>query len=117
MISRRASPSTWAEALYCQAFCAYHESFTRNGNNVYYGVMPDLTSGGCQNGCGSNSNPLDNLYSASSHELAEATTDADVGDDNLAWYDNTFGEVGDICEFFPDGQAEGITVADALVQQ
>ena len=26
----------------CQVFCAYHNTYVRNGSNVYYGVMPDL---------------------------------------------------------------------------
>ena len=37
----------------CQAFCAYHGTFTRSGQSVYYGVLPSLESGtGCDLGCG-----------------------------------------------------------------
>ena len=97
-------------SLSCQVFCAYHDSFTRNGNEVYYGIMPDLSSGGCEQGCGFNTKPLDNLYSVSTHELVEAMTDAAVGDDNLAWYDDNNGEIGDICYMFPDGKARGYSV-------
>jgi hypothetical protein len=38
--------------------------------------------------------PFDALTSASSHELAEAITDAIPGQ---GWYDDQNGEIGDIC--------------------
>jgi hypothetical protein len=97
-------------SLSCQAFCAYHDSFTRNGNQVFYGIMPDLSSGGCEQGCGFDATPLDNLYGVSTHELVEATTDAAVGDNNLAWYDDQNGEIGDICYMFPDAKVRGYNV-------
>ena len=70
---------------------------------LYYGVIPDMTNYGCSSGCGSSSNPLDNLSSVSSHELVEAITDPAVGlaySNNaypLAWYEPTYGEISDIC--------------------
>jgi hypothetical protein len=81
-------------------FCAYHGNFAIGGQNVYYGVMPDMT-GGCATGCGS-STTFANQQSVASHELIEAVTDAEVGSATtlgppLAWYDNTNGEIGDIC--------------------
>ncbi|HEX8953145.1 MAG TPA: hypothetical protein VF945_14925, partial [Polyangia bacterium] len=81
----------------CQVFCAYHSTFTRNGNNFYYGVIPDQNSGGCEQGCGMTADPVKTTYSTTSHELIEAMTDAAVGINNVAWYDQTFGEIGDIC--------------------
>ena len=81
----------------CQVFCAYHSSFTRNGNNFFYGVIPDQNSGGCEQGCGMTTDPLKTTYSTTSHELIEAITDAAVGANDIAWYDQTFGEIGDIC--------------------
>jgi serine protease len=83
-------------------FCAYHGTFTRNGQHVYYGVHPDMQSGsGCDLGCG-NGAVFANQSSVASHELVEAVTDAEVGlatvlGPPLAWYDNTNGEIGDIC--------------------
>lgn len=84
----------------CVQFCAYHGTFRRNGINVYYGVIPDM-SGGCATGCGG-STYFNNTTSVSSHELVEAVTDAAVGlattfGPPLAWYDRTNGEIGDIC--------------------
>jgi hypothetical protein len=88
----------------CQAggFCAYHGTFKRNSQNVYYGVLPDMSSGsGCDTGCGSGS-AFANQTSVASHEMIEAVTDAEVGlatvvGAPLAWYDSANGEIGDIC--------------------
>jgi hypothetical protein len=84
----------------CVQFCAYHGTFTKNGKNGYYGVMPDL-GGSCAGGCGDGSLE-DNITEVSSHELIEAVTDGAVGlatsaGPPLAWYDNANGEIGDIC--------------------
>jgi hypothetical protein len=85
-------------------FCAYHgtTSSTLNSKNILYGVFPDMQPpSGCSQGCGTSST-FGNYTSVSSHELAEAMTDADVGIATtfappLAWYDMTNGEIGDIC--------------------
>jgi hypothetical protein len=68
---------------------------------VYYGVLPDVASSGCAGGCGG-STAFNNETSVASHELIEATTDAAVGlaqtyAPPLAWYNATYGEIGDIC--------------------
>jgi hypothetical protein len=122
--------SIQSNGLSCVDFCAYHSTFQRNGNdilnaayNVYYGVMPDFTTGGCENppgqtsgGCGFHASNLENLESATTHELVEAITDAAVGTSfngfvaPLAWYDTINGEIGDICAFFPDGKTNGQVV-------
>lgn len=85
----------------CTQWCAYHGTYVRNGVNVNYGIIPDQ-GGGCAGGCGSNSLRVNNLQSVSSHELVEATTDPAVGlattyAPPLAWYNSTYGEIGDIC--------------------
>jgi len=85
----------------CVVFCAYHGTYVRNGVNVNYGVIPDQ-GGGCAGGCGGNAQRVNNLTSVASHELVEATTDPAVGlatvfGPPLAWYDQTNGEIGDIC--------------------
>lgn len=87
----------------CVQFCAFHNTYTHAGKNVYYGVMPDVNSGMCSFGCGSGS-AVQNLTAVSAHELIEAVTDGAVGlvqGDQpvapLAWYDINNGEIGDIC--------------------
>jgi hypothetical protein len=93
----------------CVAYCAYHSSFQRNTVPTYYGILPDLGHNGCQDGCGFDT-VLNNLQSTSSHELVEAMTDADVGDNNFAWTDpNSGNEIGDICTDW-DGIANGFNV-------
>jgi hypothetical protein len=89
----------------CVQYCAFHGTYTRTGyGSVYYGVLPDLGANGCQNGCGPGAT-FANLCSASSHELGEAMTDAEVGLAStlappLGWYDGgsvSQGEIGDMC--------------------
>ncbi|HEV2989661.1 MAG TPA: hypothetical protein VG759_14555 [Candidatus Angelobacter sp.] len=85
-------------------FCAYHgtTSNTFQSKHVLYGIHPDMQAGsGCAQGCG-NSTVFNNYTSVSSHEFAEAVTDADVGIATtfaapLAWMDMNNGEIGDIC--------------------
>jgi hypothetical protein len=71
----------------CQAFCGYHNVI---GSNVFYAVMPYPGCSGCTGGLP----VLDALTSTSSHELCEAITDPIPGQ---GWYDDTNGEIGDIC--------------------
>ena len=94
----------------CSSFCAYHNTYVRNGSNVYYGVMPDLDdTGPCGAGdCGGDT-ALNNLYATTTHEVTEAITDAAVGlaqfiGPPLAWYDPELqdGEIGDICAYIDD---------------
>jgi hypothetical protein len=86
----------------CVQFCAYHNTARAGSTEFYYGVMPDLSVGGCSVGCGGSAQTFDNLTSVSSHELIESITDAEVGFATtvaapLAWYDANNGEIGDIC--------------------
>ncbi|MDP9146863.1 MAG: hypothetical protein M3N22_04335, partial [Acidobacteriota bacterium] len=71
----------------CKSFCGYHESFA---NNIYYAVMPYPGCTGCTGGL----SIIDALTSTTSHELCEAITDPIPGQ---GWYDDTHGEIGDIC--------------------
>jgi len=71
----------------CQAFCGYHSSI---GTTTFYAVMPYPGCSGC---VGSNA-AFDALTSTTSHELCEAITDPIPGQ---GWYDDTNGEIGDIC--------------------
>jgi MYXO-CTERM domain-containing protein len=86
-----------SSSVSCTAFCGYHSSFTYNNNTIPYAVFPDMSPGtACYMGCGSDDvmSEADPLGDTSSHELAESITDMD-GD---AWYNNTYGEVADICD-------------------
>src|SRR5262249_43657204 len=68
-------------------FCAYHNAVQdASGNYVYYGVHPDMSTGGCSRGCGPNANYLDNQTAVMSHELIEAVTDPI---DNHPWVDQS----------------------------
>ena len=80
----------------CQVFCAYHGSFTHKSAKVFYSVVPDQ-GGNCAGGCGGNASLFNNTTSVASHELVEATTDPDVGENVLSWYNDSQGEIGDIC--------------------
>jgi hypothetical protein len=84
-------------------FCAYHGTVAAAGSipEFYYSVLPDFTTGGMASGCG-NGTRYQNETSVSSHEMIEAVTDPQVGiagsiGPPLAWYDQTNGEIGDIC--------------------
>jgi hypothetical protein len=95
-------------------FCAYHGTFLRGAQDVYYAVIPDM-SGGCASGCGT-STKLNNTTANASHQLGESITDAAVGlattiGPPLAWYDSTNGEIGDICN------AQQGTIASGWVVQ
>ena len=90
-------------ATSCQQFCAYHGTIA-GSQEVFYGVIPNVTTDGCELGCGPAGGGINNETMVSSHELVEATTDAEVGlaTNNappLAWYDpqGQDGEIGDIC--------------------
>ncbi len=75
--------------LSCSAFCGYHDSI---GGSIYYAVMPYPDCAGCVGGL----HLLDALTSTSSHELCEAITDPVPGQ---GWYDDSNGEIGDICSW------------------
>ena len=87
----------------CEAFCGYHGTFVLDGVKTYYGVLPDH-GGACAAGCGAAlAAQLDRTTVTASHELVESVTDAGVGladqdPSQLGWYDDTYGEIGDICE-------------------
>lgn len=70
----------------CQSYCGYHN----NVGTIYYAVMPYPGCSGCLGGLA----VLDALTGTSSHELCEAITDPVPGS---GWYDDTLGEIGDIC--------------------
>ena len=73
----------------CQAFCGYHNAI---GTKTFYAVMPYPSCAVCTGGL----QRFDALTSTSSHELCEAITDPIPGQ---GWYDDTNGEIGDICSW------------------
>ena len=73
--------------LSCSSFCGYHDALD---GTVFYAVMPYPGCSGCVGGL----HVLDALTSTSSHELCEAITDPVPG---TGWYDDSNGEIGDIC--------------------
>lgn len=83
----------------CQTFCGYHNAFSLNGSPVYYAILPYPGCTGCLGGV----SDVDSLTAITTHEIAEAVTDA--GADGSGWYDQTNGEIGDICawQFREDG--------------
>ncbi len=91
------------KATSCQQFCAYHMGFTtKSGKNVFYGVMPDMSSFACAFGCGSGS-AFDRFSVAGSHEIMEAVTDGfptpgDKPSYPQAWNTDDGQEVGDLCQ-------------------
>jgi hypothetical protein len=98
----------------CEEFCAYHNTGTYSGTGspLVYGVLMDQYTTACADGCGANPSDFDNMTDTSSHELAEAITDADIGLDQgndyalpAAWGDNnnSCGEIADICDAYEAG--------------
>ncbi len=98
-------------------FCAYHNTGTYSGdsNPLLYGVLMDNFTSACAQGCGANATAMENQTDVSSHEFAEAITDADIGLDTqfdyanpAGWGDNNCGEIADICD--ADSAGDTITV-------
>jgi hypothetical protein len=71
----------------CATFCGYHNDI--NGQ-IFYAVVPYPDCAGCAGAV----SVLEAITSTASHELCEAITDPVPG---LGWYDDTNGEIGDIC--------------------
>lgn len=71
----------------CQAFCGYHDNIS---GQIFYAVMPYADCQGCTGGA----DTFSAMTSTSSHEFCEAITDPIPGQ---GWYDDTNGEIGDIC--------------------
>ena len=88
----------------CTQFCAYHNTIAASPVNMFYGVIPNVTTDGCELGCGPIGGGFKNTTSVASHELMETVTDCEVGlaqnsAPPLAWYDTqgSNGENGDEC--------------------
>jgi hypothetical protein len=89
----------------CTTFCGYHNSFVdSNGNTIRYAALPFPDCAGCLGGM----TAKDALTSVTTHEIAEAVTDAAA--DGSGWYDQANGEIGDICAWMTKLDAAGNTV-------
>ncbi|TPX75686.1 hypothetical protein CcCBS67573_g03054 [Chytriomyces confervae] len=95
---------------YCTVFCGFHSDFASNSTgftDIKFGV-----SGMTCPYCG-DANPWISLQLTVSHEIAEVITDPLVNQASyvgppVAWYNEKYGEVGDICNAMP-----GISVSKA----
>lgn len=87
------NPSQWA-------YCAYHGSNDYSDiGHVLYSVEPYQDVQGCQvsNLPSPNGSLQDSTASTLSHETFETITDPDVAANNVAWYNQQGGEIGDLC--------------------
>lgn len=102
------SITTASGARTCVELCGFHGTASAvTDAGLDYLILPDhrapdsVHGGGCNVGCGL-LDPFSNLSTITSHELAEAMTNPEVGrappgDAPLAWYDEINGEIGDVC--------------------
>ena len=79
-------------------YCAYHGATDYSDiGHVIYSTEPYQDIAGCSVGSGSpNGSTADSTASTLSHEMFEAFTDPDV-QTNPAWYNQSGGEIGDLC--------------------
>lgn len=112
-----------ASGISCAQFCAYHDALSAGGLSVPYGVVPDMTTGGCALQCGSGG-ALDRVTQTSSHELAEVVTDPESHTASgvartgpAAWYDDAHGEIGDICDLPGNAAVVGAYTVQRLWSQ
>lgn len=87
------NPSQWT-------YCAYHGSNDWSDiGHVLYSVEPYQDVQGCQvsNLPSPNGSLQDSTASTLSHETFETITDPDVALNNIAWYNQQGGEIGDLC--------------------
>ena len=80
--------------------CGYHGKFNHAGQQVTYSVIPDMTSGMCNQVCETAlSNPFDKTTMVASHELIEAITDPNLtilGPNEVADLCENTGNAGDL---------------------
>lgn len=89
-----------AGGCYAQQYCAYHGSNDWSDiGHVLYSVEPYQAINGCEvtNQPSPNGVLADSTASVLSHETFETITDPDVAIGNVAWYNQTGGEIGDLC--------------------
>ena len=101
---------THGQESMCNNFCGYHGSYDdariNGGASIRYVALPRPDC----NECSYAVTVTDRETVISSHEMSEATTDADVNNHQLGWYDDKNGEIGDICASAPKGSLAGYAV-------
>jgi len=99
--------SSSAGGCYGAQYCAYHGSNDYSDiGHVLYSTEPYQNISGCQVPSGSPQGQLaDSTASVLSHETMETITDPDVAANNVAWYNQNYGEIGDLC-----APANGVSV-------
>ncbi|HVI09217.1 MAG TPA: Ig-like domain-containing protein [Candidatus Binatia bacterium] len=103
--------------LSCQQFCAYHSSVKEPSGQLFYDIVPDMsTFSACAGFCGTESTPFQMETAISSQILADTQTDPYLSQSSgfappLAWI-GTLGEVGDTCFLEENSlaQIDGYTV-------
>ncbi len=89
-----------AGGCYAQQYCAYHGSndFSDIGHTLY-STEPYQDIQGCQVSSlpSPNGSTADSTASTASHEMFETFTDPVVAANNVAWYNQQGGEIGDLC--------------------
>lgn len=99
-------------------FSAYHNTIANSPTNILYAVMPYENDPGC----GTDPVAWNNMTVTASHELIETVTDPDVGlatslAPPLTWYNNSYGEIGDICNGVPARVVGGDSNTYAVQQE
>ena len=94
-------------------YCAYHDSFSLNGQPVVYANEPyDATVSGCDAGSSPNGNDADSTINTISHEQNEAITDP-WGN---AWQNADGDEIADLCAWNFGNAVGGTTGIDEYNQ-
>jgi hypothetical protein len=78
-------------------FCGYHYDVVHNSQRIIWVGLPDVSHAPFAGGCGAQASATDNHDATMSHEVVEAVNDPLIAENNVAWYDNSNGEIGDIC--------------------
>jgi len=91
-----ATPTQHNTAGFGSSFCAYHGAFTGPKGVIAYTNMPYIPDAGANCGAGFINTPgtLDGVSIVEGHEYAETETDPQPPS---GWYNNSYGEIGDIC--------------------
>lgn len=86
---------THGESSSREGLGGYHGSYVDPSTKkpVYYSAIVYTDK---HNGVQFTDKPLDNITIAATHEWSEAVTDPDVNRGKLGWYDERYGEIGDI---------------------
>lgn len=97
-----ATPSGHSTSGFGSSFCAYHGSVADGGTALAYTNLPYISDAGSS--CGQfivnptaltdGGGTLDGVSIVAGHELAETQTDPQPP---TGWYNNSYGEIGDMC--------------------